>query len=122
MGYMIGEAAEPVDVAIMARFFRWPETSPQELAKEAAKHGDRVFVLADSRRMELVNALTRFGVKAVLPESPTMAHDKDRSADSMRKYLRDWKRAVAAKIIITTKGASSSIFPALAAGKTIISN
>ena len=112
--------SDPVEVAIMARFHRFANTSPRELALLASQHGQRAFLLVDSRRSEMAAELENLGVEVVLPNSPEMAFDKDRSKASMLQYLGDWQRALASQAIITTKELSSSVFPAMAEGRAIL--
>lgn len=121
---MAGEARGEYQVAIMARFLRYPEVSLEGMVVTAARiaaEGDgRVFVLADRRRAEIAAALAARGVTAVFPASPEMAAERQRHRRALLAYLGDWQTACAAATVVTHREETSVVYPARAAGRMII--
>lgn len=113
---MAGDApAAPDDVAIIARFWRFPEVDHLSLADAAADNGSTIFVLADCRRGAITQRLLDAGIQAIIPHGPELAHDLDRTPESTLAYLSDWKRASAAAAIVTHGHDTSVTYPARAA-------
>lgn len=115
-------AESPPTVAIIARFLRprCTTASPAALAYQAARHaaGGRVFILADSRRQELADALARHGVAAVWPQCPELAADLARSRETMRAFVADWHTASLSAHVLGSPETSLA-FPARAAGRWV---
>ena len=120
MDAMAGAAWTSCPVAIVARFWRFPHANAERLAETAAEHGSEVFVLADSRREEIVARLESLGVKAILPIGPEMKCDLDRTPKSMLTYFSDWKTAIRCGSIVTHHEETAVTYPARALGKPII--
>ena len=112
---MTGAARMTPHVAILARFHRWPETTPASLAIRAAVAGGGapVFVLADSRRREIAAELKKLGIGSVLPVCGELAADLQRPPSDLLEFISDWKTALAAKVL-TGHPESSLFYPARA--------
>jgi hypothetical protein len=117
---MAGKEREGIDLAIVARFWRFPEADPVELAELASRYGSQAFILADSRREEIATELNKRGMAAILPNGGEMSCDLDRSPESTLAYLSDWKTAIMAETVITHQADTSVIHPAKARGARII--
>lgn len=111
---------DPPPVAIIARFWRFPEADAVALAEEAACHGRQVFLLADSRRDIIARHLAWVGSSAVMPAGGEMAGDMDRTPASCLAYMGDWKTATLAETIITHLRETSVTYPARARGARIV--
>jgi len=125
MAAMAGEAMpDPPPVAIIARFWRFPDADPAALAKAAAIHGRhvfrRVFLLSDSRRYLIGEHLGWEGASVYFPRGGEMAGDLDRTPESTLAYLSDWKTATAAEVIVTHQQETSVTYPARARGARIV--
>lgn len=122
MAAMCGEARQDAPaIACFARYFRKADVPPFNLGRAtgilAAQRGhSAAFVLADCNRAEIARGLSVAGVAPVFPESPEMTEDMDRTGESVRAYIRDWKTLLAAKAIVCASEESGVMFPAFAAG------
>lgn len=120
MEAMAGEPREAPEIAIIGRFWRFPDADCSSLAQLAAREGSKVFLLTDSRRSELTTILESLGVEVIFPIGNEMDHDLDRTPESTLTYLSDWKTASMAKVIVTHRDDTSVTYPARARGATII--
>ncbi len=112
---MTGDAYHRPQCAIVARFHRFPinpKESSETLAGEAARlNVGSCFILADSHRSTIAEALVRNGIDSIFPESPEMTRDMDRDAEGVVRFCSDWKTALSAKHILSVGGKSSLLFP-----------
>lgn len=120
MEAMAGEPREAPEIAIIGRFWRFPDADCSSIAKLTAEQGKRAFILTDSRRAEIVDLLSGMGVESILPEGKEMKDDLDRTPESLLTYLNDWKTACLAETIITHQEETSVTYPARARGANII--
>ncbi len=121
MAAMSGEAQPGCPVAICGRFHRNPQASPEALADVAAgSQPGMVFVLADLHRSRITDRLATHGINSAGATTRELGTDLDRSRDGILAYVTDWKRLLAAKLIIAADGPASALHPARAAGTRII--
>ena len=123
MAAMAGAARAGCSVALAARFHRNPAADARRLAMMAAFHAPMrspVFVFADSRRAEIRRVLDALDVGCVLPSSPALRWDLERTRSGLMAYLADWQRLLTARVIVAIDGPSSALHPARAAGIEIV--
>lgn len=116
---MAGKPRYHPDVALAARFFCNQGADVSAIAK-CAPPGTAPFVFADSRRAELKAALLERGCFPVWPDARELSSDLARTPEDTMAYLSDWKTLLSAKTIFSLSESRSALFPAMAAGKTVV--
>lgn len=123
---MTGEAmTDPPGVAVLGRFHRAPEATPDALVRAAVTTcrelgAHRIFLLSDMHRTELAEGLQGAGMDVAWPVSPELQEDLQRDPEGQISYFSDWKTLLSAEVIVATHGPTGILHPARAAGTHII--
>jgi hypothetical protein len=123
---MTGAAmTDPPGVAVLGRFHRAPEATPDSLVRTAVATcfdlgARRIFLLSDLHRTELAQALQGAGIDVIEQVSPELTEDLQRDPEGQISYFSDWKTLLSAEVIVATDSPTGILHPARAAGTHII--
>jgi hypothetical protein len=119
MTHMAGRAhSDPPAVAVCARFLTARRPDPSALV-DTIPSGERVFVLADSRRSFLSERIRQKWGQPIQPLCPELPSEHVRTPGALRLFLSDWHTLLSAKLIIATPNPTSLLHPAHAQGTPV---
>lgn len=104
---MAGNQIDSFDKAIVCRFHRNPDITPETLFDV---EGEKVFLFVDKNRQLIKEHLESKGIEVILPVTPELTNDLDRTPVDMVSFLSDWKTMLNAKEYIVF-GKTSLINP-----------